>query len=146
MFSAGGMDFIVVNLDYNSGPSADVLTWADGLLQTHSDRRAIVVSHSMLNTNGSWTSAGLAIYNALEGNENLFLMLCGHMHGEAMRTETATNGNTVHVVLADYQDASNYGNGWLRIMEFSPANDEITVSTYSPTLSQYGADDISYGG
>ena len=144
LFSAGGMDFIVINLDYNSGPSSAVLSWADGLLQTYSDRRAIVVSHSMLNTNGTWTTAGTAIYNALEGNENLFLMLCGHMHGEAMRTETATNGNTVYVLLADYQDAPNGGNGWLRIMEFSPANDEITVKTYSPTLPAFG-EDVSMG-
>jgi lysophospholipase L1-like esterase len=133
LFNAGGMDFVVVNLNYNnSAPSAAVLTWADGLLQTHSDRRAIVVSHSMLNTDGSFTPAGTAIYTALKGNENLFLMLCGHNHGEARRTETY-NGNTVEILLADYQSYTNGGDGFLRILEFSPDNDEIRVKTYSPT-------------
>ena len=46
LFSAGGMDFIVVNLEYN--PSAGAIAWADDLFQTFSDRRGILVSHYML--------------------------------------------------------------------------------------------------
>ena len=68
-------------------------------------------------------------------------MLCGHMHGEALRTEVF-NGDTVHVILADYQDISNGGNGWLRIMEFQPANNRIRVLTYSPYIDQYGTDTV----
>ena len=43
-FSASGMDFIVVYLEYDTSANAAVLAWANGLLQTYSDRRAIVVS------------------------------------------------------------------------------------------------------
>src|SRR5262249_35092388 len=50
------------------------------------------------------------------------------------------NGNTIHTVMSDYQSRTNGGNGWTRIMEFSPANNVIRVRTYSPWLDQFEAD------
>ena len=146
VFSASGMDFIVINLEYVSVASY-ALDWADGLLKTYSNRRAIVVSHSILDYPGStplntpFTGWGQDIYDALKDNPNLFLMLCGHNHAEGMRTDVY-NVSTVYSVLADYQDLPNGGNGWLRILRFSPANDTITVQTYSPTLDAYGSSPV----
>jgi hypothetical protein len=144
LFSASGMDFILINLEYQPGTA--VLDWADDLLKDNSTRRAIVVSHSILNTDGSWTYQ--PIHTAVSDNPNLFLMLAGHMHGEARRTDVAAG--TVYTLLSDYQDYPNGGNGYLRIMEFSPANDEIRVKTYSPYQDQYETDAssefvLSYG-
>jgi hypothetical protein len=140
LFSAGGMDFIVINLNYHATniPTA-ILNWADGLLKDHSDRRAIVVSHYILDVDGSFGGPGQGIYNALRDNPNLFLMLCGHMHDEARRTDMY-GGNTIYTLLADYQDYPDGGSGYLRILEFSPADDEIQIRTYSPTLDQYQTD------
>jgi hypothetical protein len=141
LFSASGMDFIVIHFEYDTTPEQAVLDWADDLLTTYSNRRAILTTHYMINQGnpGSWGAQGQAIYNALGDHPNLFLMLGGHIHGEGRRQDTAINGNVVHTLLSDYQDLPNGGNGWLRIMRFSPANDTITVTTYSPTLNQYGA-------
>jgi Calcineurin-like phosphoesterase len=140
LFSAGGMDFIVINLEFE--PRTAVLDWADARLKEYSDRRGIVVSHYILNINDSWGYE--AIYTALKDNPNLFLMLCGHMHtptdGAAIRTETGDDGNTIYVLLADYQGYPNGGNGYLRMMQFSPANNKIYVKTYSPSLSGYLTD------
>jgi len=80
-----------------------------------------------------------AIYDALKGHSNLFLMLGGHIWDEGRRQDTF-GGNTVHSLLADYQGRAHGGNGLLRIMEFSPANNVIRVRTYSPWLDQYEAD------
>ena len=41
-------------------------------------------------------------------------------------------GRTVYSLLSDYQGRSRGGDGWLRIMRFSPARNEITVQTFSP--------------
>ena len=135
-FTASGMDFMVIGLQYS--PTAAVLDWADALLKANTDRRAIVLTHSLLNTDTSWTDSG-AIYDALKDNPNLGLMLCGHNHGEAKRTDTY-NGSTIHSLLADYQGYSNGGNGYLRILKFLPANDTIEVTTYSPTVPGFETD------
>ena len=131
LFSASGMDFILINLQYQ--PTTDQINWANNLLQTYSSRRAIVEQHDILNTDNSWYNQ--TSYNTLRSNANLFLMLCGHMHstsdGAAYAAETGTDGHTIHVVMQDYQDFSN-GNGWLRIYRFSPANNKIYMTTYSP--------------
>jgi hypothetical protein len=144
LFSAGAMDFIVINLEYpdSVAPDAAVLAWAGSLLKTYDHRQGIVVSHSIISTGnpGAFSDAGQAIFDALSGNSNLFLMLCGHVSGEGRRSDLGTNGNTVHTLLADYQSRPNGGDGWLRILEFAPAANEIRVKTYSPVLNQYETD------
>lgn len=141
LFSGGGMDFIIVHFEYDTTPLPAVLTWADGLLQTHSNRRAIAVTHSMVGMGfpAAFSAQGAAIYDALKDRPNLFLMLGGHVHAEGRRQDTF-EGRTVWSMLSDYQARPNGGNGLLRIMTFSPANNTITVKTYSPTLGTFEAD------
>lgn len=141
LFSASGMDFILISLEYGGSTQA-VLDWTDNLLATYSDRRAIVVTHYMINTNGSFSSQGQDIYNALKDRPNLFLLHGGHKPGEGSREDTY-NGHKVHSLLADYQSRTNGGDGWLRILEFSPNHNEIRVKTYSPTLDQFETDSDS---
>jgi VCBS repeat-containing protein len=130
-FSASGNDFILINLGYN--PSTTYMDWADALLKANPTKRGIVVSHSIINIDNSWTYQ--ALYTSLKDNPNLFLMLCGHMHsssdGAAYRAELGDDGHTIHIVQADYQDYPNGGNGYLRLLRFSPANDKIYATTYS---------------
>ena len=76
LFSAGGMDFILINLQYSS--TSAMLDWADALLKANPTRRGIVEQHDLLNLNNTWDNQ--APYTALKDNPNLFLMLCGHMH------------------------------------------------------------------
>jgi hypothetical protein len=67
-------------------------------------------------------------------------MLSGHVTpGEGQRQDIF-NSRTVYSLLSDYQSRTNGGNGWLRIMEFSPANNQIRVKTYSPWLNQFETD------
>ncbi|MFO1488990.1 MAG: metallophosphoesterase [Verrucomicrobiota bacterium] len=143
LFSAGGMDFIAIYFEYDTtatDTNSALYAWARNLLQTYPNRRAIVVSHWIMNsgTGGSFGAQGQAIYNALKGYSNLDLMLCGHVNpnGEGRRSDTF-NGDTVWTLLSDYQDLANGGNGWLRIYTFSPTNNVIRAKTYSPWLNQY---------
>ena len=140
LFSAAGLDFIVINLDYTS-PAAGSLTWADTLLKTYSARLGIVVSHDIIGTGNpaNFSTWGSSIYTALKSNPNLFLMLNGHTHGEGQRSDVY-NGHTVHSLLADYQNNPNGGEGWLRLLEFAPAQGQIRVRTYSPYLNQFETD------
>lgn len=141
LISAGGVDLIILQLEYY--PRSEVITWADGILKANADRIAIITTHAYLDVDGTRLSQGDGIWNTLvQGNDNLCLVLCGHMHSEARSTDIV-NGREVHQLLADYQDEPNGGNGWLRIMRFVPAEDKVYVQTYSPYLDQYETDDDS---
>jgi hypothetical protein len=139
LFSASGLDFIVLNLNCaDSTPSSAVLAWAGGLLQGNPNRRGIVTCHYIVGSGnpGTFSAAGRAIYAALKIYPNLFLMLGGHIGNEAMRQDIY-NGSTVYSLLQDYQ---NIGKGWLRYFEFHPSTSEIHVRTYSPYLDQFQTD------
>ena len=103
VFSAGGMDFLVLYFEYDEKPNTKVVAWADALLKRYANRRAIIVSHSLLELDGSFTSQGQAIYDGLKNNPNLFLLLCGHNPGESRRADIF-NGQTVYTLLADFQN------------------------------------------
>jgi hypothetical protein len=138
LFNASGLDFILINLQYD--PTIDVLDWADGLLKAYPNRRGILECHDILQKDNSWMNPNT--YIALKDNPNLFLMVCGHdwsiSDGAAYREELGADGHTIHIMLADYQGFDLLGNGgYLRILGFSPKNNKIYVTTYSPYKNRY---------
>jgi hypothetical protein len=135
LISAGGMDFIIIHLEYN--PSDQVLSWANGLMSTYSSRRAIVVSHYIVRYHGGWSSLGLRIFNALKDNPNLFLLISGHDPNGAGRRTDVVGNNTIHSIMTDYQKRPEGGEGWLKMFTFFPKDNEILVRTYSPYLDKY---------
>ncbi len=142
LFSASGLDFVVLYLEFDQAPKARILQWADSVLKTYSQRRAIVVSHFLIDNLKVFSPQGQATYDALKNNPNLLLMLCGHVTGENRRQDIWA-GRTVYTLLSDYQDIGNGGNGWMRLLEFSPANNQLRVKTFSPVLNQFETDDNS---
>jgi hypothetical protein len=139
LFSAGGLDFAAIFLEYDPAADRDVLNWADDVLEQHSDRRAIVVTHFTMVSHlfgNQFSEQGLATYEALKHNPNLFLMLGGHFCEAGYRGDIF-NGNTVHSLLADFQCQPNGGDGWLRLLLFSPTENRIVVRTYSPTRDEF---------
>jgi len=130
-FSAGGMDCIIIHLEYS--PTDGAITWANNLLKMYSNRRAIVSSHAILypGNPADFDSAGTRIYNGLKNNPNLFLMLCGHEVGTGQRTDTYL-GNTIYSLMSNYQWGDDGGDGYLRLMKFVPSLNQIQVKTYSP--------------
>jgi len=155
LLTIGGEDYIFVSLDFC--PSQDEIDWANGVLTTYSERKAILTTHALLDTNANYYGSGdfwlypdgssnssgdtsLIWYDLIRNHENLQLVLCGHMHGESRRTDDNLFGKPVHQLMANYQSRSNGGNGWLRIMRFVPAENKIYVQTYSPSLDQYETD------
>lgn len=138
-FSTGNLDFVVVNMQYNTDPDPAVLAWARSIFEAHPDAFGIVNSHFIVNANGGFGAQGRAIYDAVKDLPNVHLMTNGHISDEARRTDTF-EGHTIHSMLADYQGRVNGGNGWMRIWEMSPRAGEMTVRTYSPTLDQWETD------
>ncbi len=147
-------DYIFVAVDFC--PSPDEIAWANGVLDEHSSRKAIMVTHALIDDDGAYYGASdcsryqgdtTFIWNDLiRRHDNLQLVLCGHMHlndGEHHRTVRNTNGVPVHLVLANYQMRELGGNGRLRIMTFVPTRGQIQVQTYSPYTGEFETDEDS---
>jgi hypothetical protein len=136
-FTAGGLNFIVIYLEYDSHnqDDANMNTWAYNLLGTYSTRKAIIVTHYMMDNGnqGAFSPQGLDIYNQLKSRSNVVMMLGGHVagNGEGQRLDVYT-GKRIKTFLSDYQGRTNGGNGLMRLLKFSPVNDLLSVSTFSP--------------
>jgi parallel beta-helix repeat protein len=151
LFSADGIDFIVLNLELDAPTTYHVGDWADAVLSAYASRRAIVITHAYLSTGGTratspyflgsdGTSADALWQSVLSQHCNVFMVLSGHDPGEARLTSTNACGQPVHQVLQDYQNYTNGGDGWLRYFVFDPADNQIAAYTYSPVLDQYETD------
>jgi len=153
LFSAGGLNFIVVYIEYDSNNEnqENMNTWAYNLLNKYSSRKAIIVSHHLLSNNseegtnegdpGKFSSQGKTIYERLKKCPNLMMMLCGHIsgNGEGYRTDFY-RGNIVHTFLSDYQSRGKGGMGLMRLYRFSIEENKLEVKTYSPWLDTYETD------
>jgi hypothetical protein len=142
LFSAGGMDFIAVHLEFC--PPAQAIAWADSVLESHPGRIAMLTTHGFLNGTGArsvqaCTDTQYMWDGLVVPNPNVHFFLCGHVSDEFARTDVV-NGHNVYQLLADYQNRPSGGQGWLRILRFVPADDRVYVETYSPWLGQFETD------
>ena len=95
LFSAGGMDFVVIHLEYDMPGYA--VAWADRVLKAYPNRKAIIATHLFLSDSGSrpttvlnrpdGTPAATVWDQPVVPNCNVFLVLNGHYPGEANRTD-----------------------------------------------------------
>ncbi len=141
-FTAGGLDFVVVNLQYDTTPDPAVITWARSVFEAHPDAFGILNTHYVLGSTGQFSLQAQAIYNELRATPNVHLMTGGHVTGESRRTDVF-QGHAIHSRLADYQFDGDGGTGFMRIWEFSPANGEVTIRSYSPSVDTWLTDDDS---
>ena len=142
LFSAGGDDYLILHLQYD--PSDTILAWANNVIENYPTRRVIISTHDYINwwwMSNFRSNIGEKIWQKLvkPHADQIFLVLCGHVDVEDHRTETV-NEHAVHQVVTDYQESPNGGNGWLKILEFSPLQDKIFVKTYSPYLGELRSD------
>ena len=147
LFSAGGRDLLVLNLEWEA-PTCDPRLGAQGAA-AYPDRLAIVATHSFLGLNGlrrttaerpGGTSANQIWTDFISQQCQIKLVLSGHFHngdaGEANRSDLNRCGEPVQQMLTDYQDRANGGDGWLRYYTFDPAANTMTARTYSPKLGR----------
>ena len=146
LFSAGGNDYLIFHLQFE--PFDDILSWASDIIDQYLSRRVIVTTHDYVHGyyyySNSRSEIGENIWEKLvePHADQIFLVLSGHYENEE-RITSLEDGYYVHQLLSDYQDRPNGGNGWLRIIEFSSLNGEISIRTYSPYLNKYETDSNS---
>lgn len=153
--AAPGRTFLHLSLEWR--PTAATVTWAQGVIDQHPGVPTIIGTHEHLqdaDTSGNGagrTSAGVFIWdNILRTNPQILMILCGHHHrgpnnadGEYYQTAANDAGSIDFEMLSDYQDWTNGGNGWMRLIAFDERSSLIRVRTFSPWLQQYQTDEDS---
>jgi hypothetical protein len=165
LLDAPGGSWLVLSLEF--GPRDAVLEWADRIVKQHSSTPAIVVTHAYLYSDDTrydhvgrpdqlWNphrylddgppgsvNDGQEIWNKLiRDNPNILFVLCGHdlEDGVGRLTSTRADGSQVHQLLANFQMDPQGGDGYLRVLRFTPAERHVEVQTYSPYLDRFKTD------
>jgi hypothetical protein len=155
LFSAGGHDFIIFHLECNAPDN--VVAWANGLLETHAERWAIISTHMDLGPmerpkeRGGYVADPKGrmrwkkchqdrgntpeqLWGKLYRKHPRLIMVCS---GDQSRTSAmylprvGDHGNVVHGLLSDYTSS-----GPLRIYRFLPDESQIRVITYDTTTEK----------
>lgn len=172
IFEAGGYRFLHIGLQFDP-PNAS-LAWAASVIEANKGLPTIISTHDYLSKEGKRVPNAIIDGNAVDPihntpemvweklisqNDQIFLVLCGHQHGQAWRVDENASGNKVWQVLADYQDRNQtlkatgfksdwpvgIGDGWMRLMTFdfgadTPVLKVETYSTHYAELSREAAD------
>ncbi|MFE6969609.1 metallophosphoesterase [Isoptericola sp. NPDC057653] len=170
LFSAGGLDFVAVGMGY--GVTREEAEWADGIFERYADRNGILMTHAYLeaSTQEDGRDAGFAapdgspLYKyVVQPNDNVFLVLAGHVHGVTtnVKPQVGQIADGVVELLADYQaftvpaqrvglagigghdpaERLRFGASYFRLLQFDVDRAEMNVDTYSPFLDDFGADE-----
>lgn len=148
-FEASGMKFMILNLEF--APRDETLEWAAGVAKRHPDHRVIVATHCYMRPQARDTNCATSYKIAGNSGEemwqklirkqpNVFLVVSGHVLGVGLQTSVNDAGGKVLEMLTDYQGLPNGGDGWLRSLQFVPAENKIHVKTYSPLLDKHNED------
>ena len=178
MIRAGGYTFIHLGLEMS--PSNDVLAWAQSVLDKYKDYPTILTTHDYLDTKGQRKANPIVDLKLADSdhhnnaeelwskfiskNAQIFLVLCGHEHGQNRRMDKNDKGGEVYQILADYQERGEVGvehgqplnpyfntpygigDGWLRKLEFEMGSDVPTlhVRTYSTYYKKFSTEIADY--
>ena len=173
-FSAGGYTFLHIALQMQAPDEA--LAWADSVIAENFGVPTIVTTHDYLAADGERRANPIIDLDRVDpdrhnnaeelwskfirNHDQIFLVLCGHHHGQGLRVEANAFGNPVHQILADYQDRGQIGidagqapnrltgkpvgigDGWYRLMHFdlNRKSPSITVRTYSSYYGKHSRD------
>jgi hypothetical protein len=164
LFEAGGYRFLHITLQMQA--SDEVLAWVETVLARYPGLPTILTTHDYLDTDGERRANPIVDLSRLDPdhhnsaeqlwqkliapNAQIFMLLCGHHHGQAMRIDNNAAGLPVYQVLADYQSRGQasidagiavdkfrrrpvgIGDGWLRLMNFDLGDKPtVRVQTYS---------------
>ena len=172
LFSAGGYEFLHFALEMQAGD--EVVAWVESVMAKYPGRPTILSTHDYLDPRGErrpnpiidldrvdpdeHNSADELFAKLIRKNDQIFLVLCGHHHGQSFRVDANKEGHEVYQMLADYQDRgqagldsgqpmdpflrgpTGIGDGWIRMLRFetggvAPRIDVRTYSTHYRELS-----------
>jgi hypothetical protein len=146
-FEADGVRFLHLGiaLQYTSD---GVVEWAQGVIDAHPGLPVIVTTHAYLDVGGRSPNGEILWEQLIASNRGIWMVLNGHYKeptnppGDAEFHQVSVNdaGLPVIEMLANYQQRTFGGGGWMRIIEVDPDADEVRFSTYSPHYDAFEQD------
>jgi hypothetical protein len=145
-FSAGGRDWLVVALEM--APRDSVLEWANDVVEAHSDRLVLIVTHNYMVGNQRMTTLGgnYGIGNSPEGaatgediwqdfakqHRNIMCVFSGHILYEwGWLVNNGVHSNPVYQMMVNFQMSGAGGQGFFRLLTFNMETETVNVETYS---------------
>ena len=178
VFEAGGYRFLHLALEMAADD--EVVAWAQNVIDAHPKHPTLISTHGYLDSRGQLlpnpiidlarvdpdhhNSAEQIFAKLIAPNDQIFMLLCGHEHGQALRIDRNQAGHVVYQILADYQDRGQsgldagqprdefrggpvgIGDGWFRLLEFDLGADtpRVEVRTYSTFYETYSSELENY--
>lgn len=147
---------IVLSLEF--APRQEALNWAQKICKKYEDHRIILLTHSLLDCKGkhykqenykiSPANYGETIWEKLiYPTPNIVFAVCGHscnigsyQQNVSFRYDKNINGKEIPQMMFNAQTADgkwsgNGGDCWMRILEFLPDGESISVRTFSPLFA-----------
>lgn len=155
--SLNGEAFLFLAVEF--GPRQEVLDWADTVLSTHNDATALMSSHTHVWVDGTLVdedddyspsnySLGGDSHNGKElwrqlltNHDNVGAIFSGHhITGPRVnhRLSYTATGSGVSQQFINYQQLSNGGDGWMRLLTIDTGTLAAEATTYSPYLDKWG--------
>jgi len=177
IFEAGGYQFLHFAFELHAGD--DVLAWAQEIIDENPGLPTIITTHDYMNRFGERTHSivlNLAAADPdfnntsqqiwdkfISQNDQIFMVLCGHNIGQALRVDNNAFDHKVYQVMSDYQERGQagvdggqplrengttvgIGDGWYREMRFDFSDEvpSISVKTFSSHYDTYSGDLETY--
>ncbi|RKH01067.1 metallophosphoesterase [Corallococcus sp. CA047B] len=143
-FSAGGLNWLVVNLELWA--RTDSVNWAKTVLAQFPKHNVIFITHSHLNSSGGIeqsnggygnNSPQYVFNNLISQYANVRFVFSGHVGTSAYRTDTGVHGNTIYQMLNTYHDGTTNPT---RLVEIDTAANTISTRVYAPLTNTERAD------
>lgn len=138
VFEAGGLDWMVINLELWARTGA--VLWAESVLDKYPRHNAIILTHSHLNAKGEIepTKGGYGnnspefVFSHLRKHPNVRFVFSGHTGKHAYRADPGPNSEVIHQFLQCYHDTSNP----VRLVEFDPEKATAVTWVFCPATGQ----------
>lgn len=154
-----GQNYLFLSLEF--GPRDEVLAWADQILESHSDYKAIIITHCYMYMYGERSKPGdrhnPKIYNGATGandgedqwqkcfkkHGNIIGIFSGHQIREhiSYRIDEGEKGNTVFQSFQNWQNADQGGEGRIRIINIKPYANKMGLSVFNTNTEEFERND-----
>lgn len=126
----GPMAFLYMGWD----AQPEEFAWAaDQLTGPLADMPVVLAMHEYLDLGEAMQQKGTAILEQLVApHDNVFAVISGHFHGVAYQVRRLDQGRFVLEILHDYQDETEGGAAYFRMLHFDLDGQQITSREYSP--------------